>query len=178
MVSFQVDWRVSVSEPNLIIGPEYLGAVVKLVRGCESELAVVCYEWAWYSGQRGGTVQDVNRAVCQAAVRGVKVRVLLHNEPARRHLGGINRKTRGRLERHGVEVRMGHTGRALHAKFWLADGERASLHIHTKAKGFDRKHAERMLAWWLEQEHGITNPKFIWDRPEFVAQPYGFGDYS
>ena len=142
MVSFQVDWRVSVSEPNLIIGPEYLGAVVKLVRGCESELAVVCYEWAWYSGQRGGTVQDVNRAVCQAAVRGVKVRVLLHNEPARRHLGGINRKTRGRLERHGVEVRMGHTGRALHAKFWLADGERAIVCSHNVSQRATTTNAE------------------------------------
>jgi hypothetical protein len=60
----------------------------------------------------------------------------------------------------------------------VAHGEGAGLDIVTKAKGFDRKHAERMLAWWLEQEHGIKNPKFIWDRPEFVIQPQGFGDYS
>lgn len=67
---------------------------------------------------------------------------------------------------------------ALETQEFVANGEGACLHLVTKAKGFDRKHAERMLAWWLEQEHGITNPKFIWDRPEFVIQPYGFGDYS
>lgn len=101
---------------------EVLKRVVDLVRGCERELVVCCYEWGWYEGQRGGTVQDIGRAVCQAAQRGVRVRVLLHNEARGRPLARINGRTRGRLMRAGVEVRMGNSRRVLHAKFWLADG--------------------------------------------------------
>jgi hypothetical protein len=51
------------------------------------------------------------------------------------------------------------------------------LNIYTKAKGIDRAEAERMLAFWMLKEHGIRNPKFVWNRPEFIVEPMGFGDY-
>lgn len=68
--------------------------------------------------------------------------------------------------------------KALETNEFACSGEGAGLSIYTKEKGINRKLAERMMAWWLEKEHGIKNPKFVWDRPEFVAAPYGFGDYS
>jgi phosphatidylserine/phosphatidylglycerophosphate/cardiolipin synthase-like enzyme len=131
-----------VGEPKLIVGRELVRELVELVRGAERELVVVMFEWAWYEGQRAGTVQDVNRAVCGAARRGVRVRVLLHGEAARRPLARINGKSRGRLVRNGVEVRMGNTGRVLHAKMWLADGERWVVGSHNMSTRATTSNAE------------------------------------
>lgn len=57
-------------------------------------------------------------------------------------------------------------------------GEGAGLTIVTKAQGFDKWEAERMLAWWLGVEHAIESPKFVWMRPKFVVCPTGFGNYD
>ncbi len=35
-----------------------------------------------------------------------------------------------------------------------------------------------MLTWWLAREYGIKDPKFQWNKPEFVVMPMGVGDYS
>lgn len=57
-------------------------------------------------------------------------------------------------------------------------GEGAGLHIVTKANGIDRWEAERMLAWWLKTAENIRNAKFVWDAPDYVITPTGFGNYS
>jgi len=88
------------------------------------------YEWSWYQGQRSGTVQDVNREVCNAADRGVAVRVIMHNEAKGRHLGKLNRRTAGALERHGVKVLMQPQQRVLHAKVFVFDGKVALVGSH------------------------------------------------
>ncbi len=50
--------------------------------------------------------------------------------------------------------------------------------IVTTANGINRREAERMLTWWLAREYGIKDPKFQWNKPEFVVMPMGVGDYS
>ena len=57
-------------------------------------------------------------------------------------------------------------------------GVDASLQIVTKAKGIDRKEAERMLAWYLLRYHRVRNPKFSWQRSEYLVASTGFGDYA
>lgn len=109
---------------------EYLPLAVGCIREATAEILVCVYEWAWYDGQRTGTIQDVNRNVCQAAKRGVKVRALLNNEPAGRTLGKINRKSAGRLRRNGVDVRLGGTAKIIHAKLWVFDGKKAIICTH------------------------------------------------
>lgn len=109
---------------------EYLPLAVKCIREATSEILVCVYEWAWYDGQRTGTIQDVNRNVCQAAKRGVVVRALLNNEPSGRTLGKINRKSAGRLRRNGVDVRLGGTAKIIHAKLWVFDGKKAIICTH------------------------------------------------
>ena len=109
---------------------EYLPLVVGCIREATTEILVCVYEWAWYEGQRTGTIQDVNRNVCQAAKRGVKVRALLNNEPSGRTLGKINRKSAGRLRRNGVDVRLGGTAKIIHAKLWVFDGQKAIICTH------------------------------------------------
>jgi len=151
-----------VNEPKLVIGKELVRAAYELVGGAEREVAVVMFEWAWYEGQRAGTVQDVNRALCAVAGRGVRVRVLLHNEAGGRPLARINGKTRGRMERAGIEVRMGGTVRVHHAKCWLVDGEKWLVGSHNMSTRATTTNAEcsvagvggevaRGLAAWFEE---------------------------
>jgi len=61
---------------------------------------------------------------------------------------------------------------------YAAAGSGAGLNIVTPAKGMDRAEAERMLTWWLHREHGLTNVKFVWKKPEIVAAAMGFGNYG
>ena len=107
----------------MFFGSEFLPLVVNEITGVKGEILVTCYEWNWYEGQRTGTIQDVNRELAIAAKRGVKVRVLLHNEAMGRVLGKLNRKTAGHLRRAGAEVKMGNTGLSVHAKVWVFDRE-------------------------------------------------------
>lgn len=57
-------------------------------------------------------------------------------------------------------------------------GTGARLMIVTPANGFDRAEAERMMSWWLDWEHHIRNVKFVWNKPEIIVQPTGFGYYA
>jgi len=106
---------------TLLIERDYLAAVVTAVRAATTKICVACYEWGWYEGQRTGTVQDINRSLCQAAQRGVTVYALLHREAPRRPLYNINNKTIRNLRRHGIDARFALSSKVLHAKFWVFD---------------------------------------------------------
>jgi phosphatidylserine/phosphatidylglycerophosphate/cardiolipin synthase-like enzyme len=115
---------------KVIIGAEYLPVVHKLVGEAQRYIWVAIFEWSWYPGQHSGSVQDLNRAVCQRAKGGLPVRVLLHNEAIGRALHKINRRTAAHLRRAGAEVRFGNSGQPLHAKVWLFDGVKAVVSSH------------------------------------------------
>lgn len=46
--------------------------------------------------------------------------------------------------------------------------------VYTNAEAIDRAEAERMLAWFLEDAHGVRNPKFAWKKPEVIVQGISF----
>jgi hypothetical protein len=49
-------------------------------------------------------------------------------------------------------------------------------YIYTNSAGIDRTEAERMLALFLRERHGIEAPRFRWDRLSRAAViPLGFG---
>lgn len=115
---------------TLLIERHYLAAVVSAIRAATTEILACCYEWGWYEGQRTGTVQDINRALCQAAERGVTVNVLLHREAPRRPLYNINNKTVRNLHRHHIDARFALSSHVLHAKFWVFDSAVAIVGSH------------------------------------------------
>lgn len=121
---------------------DYLPVVVGLIREASQSIAACCYEWVWYSGQRSGTVQDVNRELCSAAKRGVVVRVLLHREAPGRPLSRLNHLTAHNFARYGVDVRFAGTARIHHAKFWLFDGARAVICTHNVSQRAVQMNAE------------------------------------
>ena len=154
---------------------EYLALVVGCIQEARESIVACSYEWAWYEGQRTGTIQDVNRCLCQAAKRGLQVRVVLHNEPPRRPLGGINRKSAGRLERNGVQVRMGGTARIVHAKLWVFDDRKAIICTHNVSNRAVTSNAE--LGVLLEDGESVGKVaayfESLWER---VPVPAGGGD--
>lgn len=115
---------------RVLFGSEFLPAVYRLVGSAEKNISVVMFEWSWYPGQHTGSLQDINRELCQQAKRGVKVRVLLHNEAMGRALHKINRKTAQHLRQAGAEVKFGNTGIPLHAKVWLFDDKAVVVGSH------------------------------------------------
>ena len=127
---------------RVLLDGEFLLAVVEALRNTQSRVDVCCYEWAWYSGQRTGTVQDINRELCIAARRGVKVRVVLHNEAMGRHLGKINRGTAKRLRDAGCQVRMSPMQKPIHAKVWVFDGRTVVLGSHNISTNAVTRNAE------------------------------------
>ena len=47
-------------------------------------------------------------------------------------------------------------------------------HVYTRAEQFNRAEAERMLAYYLKERHGIANPKFRWRKSTFRLMPATF----
>ena len=119
---------------NVYISKEFIRRAIENIEHSKEFINVMMFEWVWYSGQRAGTIQDVNRAVCRASQRGVKVRVVLSNEAKGRHLGKLNRATMGRLQRNGCEVRLQPMQRMVHAKVWIFDGTLAMLGSHNMSQ--------------------------------------------
>lgn len=48
--------------------------------------------------------------------------------------------------------------------------------VYTNADFIDRAEAERMLVWFLKERHGVTNPKFVWqkNKDKFFIMSHSF----
>jgi len=147
---------------KVLLGGDFLTTVVKEVQTAEESIWVAMFEWSWYPGQRTGTCQDINRAICIRAKSGVDARVLMHNESMGRTLHKINRRTGGHFRQSGVQVRWGNTGRPLHAKVWVFDKRRMIIGSHNISVRSVRTNIEcsvltdypdevrRVVAWFEE----------------------------
>ena len=121
---------------------EYLGVVCEAIKKTQTRILVCVYEWSWYQGQRAGTAQDINRAVAAAPQRGVTVRAILHRESQKAHLSRINGHTASKLQRYGVDVRLGNTMKIIHAKFWVFDFNSAIVCTHNISNRAVKSNAE------------------------------------
>ncbi len=121
---------------------QYLGIVCEQIKKAQVRILACSYEWAWYTGQRAGTAQDINRAVAAAPQRGVTVRAILHHEAMKSHLSRINRHTAAKLEKYGVDVRLGNTMKIIHAKFWVFDFTSAIICTHNVSNRAVKSNAE------------------------------------
>ena len=102
-------------------GGAYPDVMVSLLNAAASEILTCQYEWIWYTHSSGRRVHKITLAVQAAARRGVKVRAYLNRESEGHYLTKVNTRTAGELGRAGVQVKMGMTGVADHAKFWVID---------------------------------------------------------
>lgn len=115
---------------KVLFGGDFLTTVVTQIKEAKESIWVVMFEWAWYPGQRTGTVQDLNRELCIRAKDKSDVRVILHNESMGRVLHKMNRQTASHLKQSGAQVKWGNSGAPLHAKVWIFDQARVIIGSH------------------------------------------------
>ena len=157
----------------LFVETEYVRVMLDLIAGAEKSIEACCYEWAWYPGQKPGTAQSINRELVNCPKRGVKVRVLLHNESIGRHLGKVNRKAAHELEVHGVEVRMGTTAKILHAKFWAIDEKIGVVCTHNMSTRATKGNAEVGVVFEGAEDVAKLRGYFqsLWESQAFAFKP-------
>lgn len=67
---------------------------------------------------------------------------------------------------------------ALAKETYIVGPDADPTYIYTSANGIDRAEAERMLAFFFRQRHGIGSPQFKWNRLKAgpAVIPLGFGN--
>lgn len=127
------------------LGSDYPKRVIPLVVGAQNKIDILMYQWKWYSHESAGGVQKLNLAICRAAKRGVKVRVLLNIESHAHPITRINGRTAGFLEKAGVVIKWGSIGVTTHAKALLIDDDVLVLGSHNFSKGAFTRNQEASI---------------------------------
>lgn len=91
----------------------YLNAALKLIREAKIEIDVVHFEWAWGEGTK-----EIQTALGEAVQRGVRVRVILDDEPRN------SAQSLPYLENEGIDARLDESRTRIHAKIIVADRTR------------------------------------------------------
>lgn len=127
------------------LGSDYPKVVTPLVHAATTSIDILMYQWRWYGHESAGGVQKLNLAVCAAAHRGVKVRVLMNVESMGHAITRINTRTAGFLERAGCVVKFGQVGVATHAKMLIIDNRVLVLGSHNFSKGAFSRNQEASI---------------------------------
>ena len=127
------------------IGSHYPKVVMPLVNQATTSINILMYQWKWYGHEAAGGMQKLSLAICAAAHRGVKVRVLMNMESMNHPISKINTKTAGFLERAGCEVKFGQVGVATHAKMLIIDDNFLVLGSHNFSKGAFSRNQEASI---------------------------------
>ena len=127
------------------IASDYPKVVMPLVEQATTSIDILMYEWKWYGHESAGGVQKLSLAICAAAHRGVRVRIILNVESMGHAITKINTKTRGFLERAGCEVKWGQVGVATHAKMMVLDDQILVLGSHNYSKGAFSRNQEASI---------------------------------
>lgn len=98
------------TNPDIIIGGEFLQKVLPLIDGAKTSVDFIVYDLRLKRGEDLGPVAELLFSLKKAVQRGVKVRALLAN-------AGIV----AQLKLQGIEARMVYTQKLLHAKMMLID---------------------------------------------------------
>jgi len=127
------------------LGSDYPKVVTPLVDQATTSIDVLMYQWKWYGHESAGGVQKLNLAMCAAAHRGVRVRVLMNVESMGHAITKINTRTAGFLQRAGVDVKFGQVGVATHAKMVVIDDRVLVLGSHNYSKGAFSRNQEASI---------------------------------
>ena len=115
-----MEWRPGCSV-RVFTGGEYPEILVPILNAAAHTIEAFQYAWIWYRHSPRRRAHRIGLAVCSAARRGVKVRVILNRESEKNYLTKKNTETATELGRAGAVVKTGMAGIADHAKFWIVD---------------------------------------------------------
>jgi len=127
------------------IGHRYPKRVIPLVNSARSTIEILMFLWKWYGHESAGGVQRLNLALCGAARRGVKIKVLLNIESMGHAITKINTRTAQHLQQHGIEIKWGQVGILTHAKMMIIDDEIMVLGSHNYSKSAFSRNQEASI---------------------------------
>lgn len=107
-----------------IIGKEFSGKVIPLIKQAKDTIEIVVYSWWWYPDQTGSAIQKFNNALVDVANKGVNIKVMTNEHP-----------TIGVLSKNKIKARKLDTKRKVHAKLMIIDGKIAIVGSHNYTMG-------------------------------------------
>lgn len=95
---------------KLLIGREYPDSIIEAVRQAQNSIAILMYDWRWYSRQPAARIQKLNHEIVLAIRRGVGVRAVLNNSSIVQT-----------LKSQGIDARCLNSKRVMHIKLVIID---------------------------------------------------------
>ena len=93
-----------------IIGKEFPKKVIPLIDKAKSSIKIIVFDWRFHDKDIASSIQLFNQSIIRAARRGVKIQVLTNNE----NIAQL-------LKNFGIEVRVLHSKKLVHAKLMIID---------------------------------------------------------
>jgi len=102
---------------------EFPKVVIPLIKNAKKSIDIIVFDWGWYPDEIGEPIQIFNNSIYNANKHGVKVRALVQK-----------RLIKIILEKLNIDVKVLHSGKLLHIKLMIIDGEIAILGSHNYTK--------------------------------------------
>jgi len=146
------------------IASDYPKIVIPIIENARSSIDILVYQWKWYGHQGHSAIQKFNLAICNAARRGVKVRVLMNIEHYSHPITKINTRTEKFLKQAGCKVKLAHIGGRTHAKMIIVDKEVVIVGSHNFCKSSFSANAEAavVLAGFPQIQQFIRYFENLW----------------
>lgn len=93
-----------------IIGSQFPDVVIPLIQAAKSSIKIIIFDWRYYPQQAGSTVEKFNKAISEAAQRGIEVKALVNTTA-----------TLDQLKKNKIDAKKLYTPKLLHAKMMLID---------------------------------------------------------
>jgi len=102
---------------------EFPKVVIPVIKNAKKSIDIIVFDWGWYPDEIGEPIQIFNNSIYNANKHGVKVRALVQK-----------RLIKIILEKLNIDVKVLHSGKLLHIKLMIIDGEIAILGSHNYTK--------------------------------------------
>jgi len=108
---------------QILLSREFPKVVIPLIKNAKKSIDIIVFDWGWYPDEIGEPIQIFNNSIYNANKHGVKVRALVQK-----------RLIKIILEKLNIDVKVLHSGKLLHIKLMIIDGEIAILGSHNYTK--------------------------------------------
>lgn len=131
---------------KVLSGRQFPTAVIPLIEKAKNSIDIIVFDWRWYSGEPGESVQLFNQAIRFAQRRKVKVRALVNSAPLVHF-----------LKHQSINAKHVICQKLMHCKMMIIDGKTVITGSHNYTKSAFHLNIE--LSVLIENDPSI--PEFI-----------------
>lgn len=102
-----------------VVGKEFPEKVIPLIENAKQTIDIIVFDWRWYPDTPGSLAQQFNFAICNAAKRGVKIRVITNSV-----------SILDILRKFGITAKKLNIKNLVHAKMMIIDGRLCVIGSH------------------------------------------------